>query len=338
MDLCGPTWTRSILAMPLNPRVEPSSLQASLGLNDKIQAPFTQVFGAVTFDMATDSALIAAGQSKQVLWNSQPLLEPDPASPNNVGMYPVSAFSIDYLSTQSTDIGYVFDEAAEVAVGSSATLVAWMWPASLVGSVVPFSPESMIMYEGSPISPELFVRTGMIPGVTPPDAKVTYRFQIRIFSQAIFGGARIRVPSPYCAPPFVPTGVGSGKHIFSELASNNTPRTQATPFPRLFRSLPILTDPNPGFSLDARVLGGPWRGHLQGAAIGGASTGNWTLEALLGSVDSSSYTPAVLASDGPVSAAELHSPVGQVHGGIRALLNDPVTPGATEIMLDYLGG
>jgi hypothetical protein len=327
--------------------VEPSALQAALGLNSKFQGAVAIANGAVAFDMDTEAADIAAGVEKHVLWTSTGYIDVDPTVPDVITMGPLSAFGITVLATLSTNVAHVFDTAAQVALGYSSDAgpgdlaIAWIWPDELMsgaGQVVEVGTEPFIMYEGSPVTPNLRVRTGMIPGVTPADATVTYRFCLWAYPQAVEGGARIRIPSPYCAPPFVPTGAHMGKHIFSELAANNMPKTQKDPFPRLFRSVAIETALDPATTFDAKVLGGPWRGHLAGATAGGVESGNWAIQTLLGGVPTGSYTPIEVASVPTIAAADLHTEPEGAHAGLRFTHSDVATAGWTEIMLDYLGG
>jgi len=331
--------------------VEASALQAALGLNAKLQGAVAIAYGAAQFDMATDAADIAAGVEKYVQWTSTSKIEVDNTFTDIITPGPISAFGITLDPTINSNVSHVFDLAAQVALGAYPTgdlALAWIWPDELLSygpgiaanpnAVAELGSEPFIMYEGSPITPRLGVRTGMIPGVTPADAAVVYRFTLWAYPQAVKGGARIRIPSPYCAPPFIPTGAHKGKHIFSELAANNMPRTQKDPFPRLFRSLPIETALDPATTFDAKVLGGPWRGHLAGATAGGVESGNWAIEALLGGVPTGSYTPIEVASVPLIGAADLHTEPEGAHAGLRFTHSDVATAGWTEIMLDYLGG
>jgi hypothetical protein len=84
------------------------------------------------------------------------------------------------------------------------------------------------------------------------------------------------------------------------------------------------------------MFGGPWKGHVSGATIGGAATGNWALDGLI-TRDVSTFTPYAIATMGPLASGSIHTLAGQVHPGLQLIHTNSANDTLTEIVLDYPG-
>jgi hypothetical protein len=341
--------------MSLNARVQSGAGVEALGQNGSLSAWQTVAYGVVEFDMADagDLAIVNAGQAKSVEWYQLPTI--DPGSANEIQIGALSAFAIEFYSA-TFPIGPAFtpyDITGEVRVAAQSnippydlgTVVAWQWGGgtfSAEGSenrTIQESTRVMVAYEGSPITPTVSFRPGWIQGVTPADGSATWRFRLRALPQAAFGAKRIIVPSPYCVPPFIAHGTNKGTHIFQGHASHPMPLTQSLPFPRRFRTVAydttaIATDPQ----IDARILGGPWRGHMMGATDDGTASASWNIDALLAQVPDPvviPYTPPPVVGVASSASASLNTGPESAHDGLRFTQFDDTTAGRTEILVEF---
>lgn len=332
------------------PRISPDALRGGVpqpGALPGPQSPVLVATGTVTFDIGLDAAVINAGGSKPVVWYS--------IVPANVIIPgPLSGFAV-YLTSvaitaASPPVKALYDLCAEVrlvsAYGSLGNDVAtaWIWDTALsndpLSSVVGQQTYGLFMgYEGTPVRPQLLVRSGMVTGVTPATMAVKYTFGLYMLPTTAFGGNRVYVPSPWSAPPFKPIGSGMGTHLFSQHATHPVPLGQASNSKRIFRPIVWPTPQAPNGStvhlmVDARMFGGPWNVHVLGAKPLSDSAGcTWDIEEMLRSGDIAwPYSPPVLVTAN--NAASIYSP--RPIDAARVTLEAPTGSNPrTEVLLTY---
>jgi len=337
--------------MPLNARVEPGAGQEAIGYNASLAAWQIVAYGVVTFDMADggDLASIVGGTPKAVEWFASSLAQP--GDPNAISVLgELSAFALEFSHySASASAVEVYDAAAEVQIdwsftGGGQQICAWVWPTTCLteGSenytVRSYHP-LMVAYEGVPITPQIYLRSGMLPGVTAADASVTWHFKLLALPQVSAGSQRIRVPEPFCVPPFVGHGTNKGTHIFQGHASKPLPSIQRQTFPRQFRTVAYdttaqITDPQ----IDARIFGGPWRGHMMGVSDAGSATASWSVDALLAQAPCPlvlGYTPPPIVGVASSAAASLNTGPESAHDALRFTQFDDTAGGRTEILVEF---
>jgi len=334
------------------PRISPDALRGTppqLGGIVGPQGPILVATGAVTFDMTLDAATINAGGSKPVVWYSG-------VPANIITPGPLSAFAV-YLQGVATTtaippVKQMYDRCAEVRLVSSPggvlgndVATAWIWDAFLPMQefhyVIGQQSYGLLMgYEGSPIAPNVLVRSGMVSGVTAATMAVKYTFGLYMLPLASFGANRCYVPSPWSVPPFVSHGSGMGTHLFSQHATNNAPLCQASNSQRIFRPLVWPTPQASNGSavhlmVDARMFGGPWNVHVLGVKPLSDPAGcTWDVEEMLRSqnIVLPNYSPPVLASAN--NAASIYSP--RPIDVARVTLEAPTGSNPrTEVLLTY---
>lgn len=343
------------------PRVSPDALNAALA--NGLQGPVIIASGSVHFNATTDAAIITFGQSKDVSWNDGTFVFPgNPITPG-----PLCAFGVYYCGSVLTGtVPALYDACAEVRLTSDSyqalgtqnysddIATAWLWDASNFTAVVGLLPTDhltdkslLIAYEGVPVAPALRVRCGMIPTVSPADADVTHYFLLYALPVAAFGDVRVHVPSPWCVPPFMPTGASKGTHLFSQHTTHASPLGQASNVRRMFRPVtwttagPIGEPSTPLMVVDARIYGGPWNAHVLGVKPTADPVGcTWDIEEMLRTLPAGMvYAPPTLPYNAPVLATANNSasiytprPVDALRITLEAALN--TTP-RTDVLLTY---
>lgn len=295
------------------PRVSPDSIRTVEEFERAIQSPFIRLQGNVVFDMANaaDLALITAGTPKAVSWyaggGTYDLAHPPDA---DLRAYPgaLSAFGIR-LTGYWYDRGaaaYLWDQSAEVTlktagVGAHIHAASWIWGtefASIAPNIGTY--DSTIMgYQGMPIVPNLYVRSGFIAGQTNAAARISYQFELRALLQSDYGSGGVYIPEPFCVPPFCPVTASpsgaNGKWLFCDHATKPFPVPQPGPWRRVWRSKTIQQAIAAGSSFDARIFGGPWNVRYVAAAdqniVGSV---NQILSGLSPTDGAAPYTPLAL--------------------------------------------
>lgn len=255
--------------MEYTPRVSPTQTPNTfepLGGGTDAQT----VTGAVTWDLSipADLAEIVSGAYREVTWYKYPVVDPfnPPADAIDAAPNPLSCFSFEITDVEITNVAnaYRYDDSAEFAVNDvEMGPKFWHWGDVFHDAIVPSPPavdHPVFGYEGPPIKPALYVRPGMISGLTPADQTLVIRVEVRMMALASYGQARVTIPSPNSAPPFMPYGTDIGTHIFSAHALNPLPGRQPYAINRIFRTLAmnVHLEPDTPTAFDARVLGGPW--------------------------------------------------------------------------------
>lgn len=312
--------------MPLNARVNPNSALESIAWANKVGAFEILGYAEIEFDMAlpADLALINAGGYKQLAWHA---VDGEPTS-SLITPAPLSAFALLFQSKTITNGVNVYDEAAEVRVALRSVApnfcAAWVWPDALSDVVEGADDDAswsgpILTYQGTPIPPEIYIRSGLVNGVSAADGHAYFRFALAALPQVSSTALDLSIPSPCCAPPFDPS---DGSHLFSQHATHRVPSLQPWPIRRLFRTKPLTG------ALDARVLGGPWRGHSIGSLAAGI--GDWRIDAMLGGVAVTNMPSLIEIAS--TNVASLHTGSEHVHDGLRFYAS--AAAAQTQLILD----
>ena len=289
--------------MEYTPRIGPDEFEA-LQLLMGGGALVSTIQGHVTFDLSvtSDFDLVSAGIPKPVTWSG--VVAPQCAfaicfEGASLSVSPPYAYDIAAECTQQEAVSA--DPAHQVLTGPKF----WLWGNLLDEDAlaqVASAPPGVLRYpvcfgyEGPPVVPNLWVRSGMIIGTTNPAQAITFNFELLSMPMAELAQARISIPSPFSCPPFIPTGTLRGTHIFSAHPTNKVPGAQPYPIPRVFRTktqsatLAIAPDAQ----LDAQIFGGPWNVEaLVGAS--GVTPGNVT-----GNITQLPASSVISSFEGPV--------------------------------------
>ena len=333
--------------MSLNPRSNLTDAHAAIAWNKAIASWNIVARGHLNFDLANPDDIdhVNNGTFKSVPWfpPSYPpppsFLEPIEFS-KQLSVGPLSAFSIEIIQGNK-QIFSLYDEALELKLYGD--IFAWFWPDTLTQGSVFFDCPSIvkaqdiqdqiggkliIAYEGSPIVPRLFARTGMIESIAG-EPNASFEFILRAAPQSTFGSQRVHIPSPFCAPPFCPVGDNKGTHIFSAAPVSKYPSSQKYHFPKDFKTEVILSETDETEPFDARLYGGPWMGSIGGHTDDNTDLGVWKVQALF-EQDPGGFDPAELATTGPIRSAYVPMDTGS-NRGLRFVQTTPTIPCLNQV-------